>query len=203
MTPGDPEELTSGAPVDTDRADGTDIVGEGTGTTRNSRNRTAGRGDLRNLLPLVVMPLAVMAGGLAVGYMKWLDATERAAQIAAVDSVQAATDATIAMLAYQPDNVDSSLPAAEARLTGEFRAEYSKLITDVVIPGARQQKIATLVSVPAAASVSATPSRAVVLLYVNQNVTIGYSPAIDTATTVRVTLDKIDGIWLVSAFEPI
>ena len=65
----------------------------------------------------------------------------------------AAVEDTIAMLSYGPDNVESTLKAAEDRLTGPFLQtpthHWSKT---VVIPGAKQQKISTTATVPAAAS---------------------------------------------------
>jgi len=40
-----------------------------------------------------------------------------------------------------------------------------------------------------------------VLLFVNQMVRIGDSRPADSASTVRVTLDKVGGRWLVSSFD--
>jgi Mce-associated membrane protein len=57
--------------------------------------------------------------------------------------------------------------------------------------------------VNAAASVSATASHAVVLLFANQTVTIGDGAPTDTQPVIRVTLDKVDGRWLVSHFDPV
>jgi Mce-associated membrane protein len=53
--------------------------------------------------------------------------------------------------------------------------------------------------VPAAPSVSVTANHAVVLLFVNQTVIMGN----DIPTSVRVTLDKIGGRWLISGFDPV
>ena len=61
------------------------------------------------------------------------------------------------LLSYQPDTVDKDLGAARDRLTGAFKDSYTQLIHDVVIPGAKKQRIAAVATVPAAASVSATP----------------------------------------------
>lgn len=60
-----------------------------------------------------------------------------------------------------------------------------------------------MAAVPAAASVSATASHAIVLVFVNQTITIGNDPPSNTASSVRVTLDKSDGQWLISEFEPV
>jgi Mce-associated membrane protein len=73
----------------------------------------------------------------------------------------------------------------------------------VVIPGAKQKQISAVATVPAAASTSATPTHAVVLLMVNQTVIVGQDAPTNTASSVRVTLDKVDGRWLISHFEPV
>ena len=73
----------------------------------------------------------------------------------------------------------------------------------VVIPGAREKKISAVAQVPAASSVSASPAHAVALLFVNQTVTIGKDAPTNTTSSVRVTLDKVGGKWLVSGFEPV
>ena len=82
--------------------------------------------------------------------------------------MQAAKDSTIALLSYKPDTVEQQLGAARDLLTGEFRDSYTSLTNDVVIPGAKEKQISAVASVPAAASVSADPNQAVVLLFVNQ-----------------------------------
>jgi len=88
-------------------------------------------------------------------------------------------------------------------LAEPFKDQYTKLITDIVIPGAKQKQISAAASVPAAASVSVSPNRAVVLVFVNQTVVVGQDPPTDTASSVRVTLDKVDGRWLISKFDPV
>ncbi|WP_099038022.1 hypothetical protein [Mycobacterium neglectum] len=121
----------------------------------------------------------------------------------AMDSIAAAKESTIQMLSYKPDTVEQQLNGARDLLTGEFRDSYTSLINDVVIPGAKQQQISAVASVPAAASVSADPTHAVVLVFVNQTVVVGQDPPSDTASSVRVTMEKVDGRWLISEFEPV
>jgi len=150
------------------------------------------------LLPALAM---VIAGG--AGYLKWLQATASETQTARIESVQAATDGTAKILSYSPDSVDRDLDAARDRLTGTFRDSYTQLTHDVVIPGSKQKKIQAMATVPAATSVSASPSRAVVMVFVNQSITVGNDPPSSTASTVRVTLDKRDNHWLISDFTPI
>ena len=121
----------------------------------------------------------------------------------AMDSIAAAKDSTIKMLSYKPDTVEQELNSARDLLTGEFRDSYTSLINDVVIPGAKQKQISAVASVPAAASVSADPTHAVVLVFVNQTVVVGQDLPSDTASSVRVTLEKVDSRWLISEFEPV
>ena len=121
----------------------------------------------------------------------------------AMDSIAAAKDSTIKMLSYKPDTVEQQLNSARDLLTGEFRDSYTSLINDVVIPGAKQKQISAVASVPAVASVSADPKHAVVLVFVNQTVVVGQDPPSDTASSVRVTMEKVDGRWLISEFEPV
>jgi len=120
-----------------------------------------------------------------------------------IESVRVATDGTVALLSYKPDTVEKDLGAARDRLAGNFRDSYTSLTRDVVIPGSKQKQISAVATVPAAASVSAIENHAVVLVFVNQTVVIGNGAPTDTASTVRVTLDRIHGRWLISQFDPV
>jgi Mce-associated membrane protein len=150
------------------------------------------------LLPVLAFLLAS-----AAGYLKWQDASVRDAGVARTESMQAATEGTIALLSYRPDTVQKDLEAARGRLTGTFLTAYTSLTHDVVIPGARQKQISAVATVPAAASTSATANHAVVVLFVNQTVIVGQDAPTNTASSVRVTLDKIGGRWLISQFDPV
>ncbi|MGX9787721.1 hypothetical protein [Mycobacterium sp. MMS18-G62] len=150
------------------------------------------------LLPALALLLA-----LAAGYLKWVDNSARTADQAGRESVQAAKDSTVAMLSYKPDTVERQLNDARGLLAGDFKESYTGLINDVVIPGAKQKQISAVASVPAVVSVTADANKAVVLVFVDQTTTIGQSAPTDTASSVRVTLEKIDGRWLITKFDPI
>lgn len=151
----------------------------------------------------VLLPGLALLLGAAAGFVKWQDATVREAQLAAAESVRAATESTVALLSYKPDTVEKDLAAAQSRLTGTFQNAYTSLTHDVVIPGAKQKQISAVATVPGASSVRATQSHAVVLLFVNQTVIIGQDAPTNSASTVRVTLDKIGDRWLISQFDPV
>jgi Mce-associated membrane protein len=155
------------------------------------------------LLAYGVLPGLALILALAAGYLKWQADSARVSQAAGAESVHAATDGTIAILSYRPDTVDRNLTAAADRLTGTFRDQYTQLINDVVAPGAKQKQISAVATVPAAASVSATADHAVVLVLVNQTTVIGNDPPTATTSSVRLTLDKVHGRWLISQFDPV
>jgi Mce-associated membrane protein len=164
------------------------------------RTRRAG---VTRLVVFTVLPVVLLALTCGAAVVKYYHATAMASSQAQVESVAVARDVTQAMLTYEPNTVDRTLVDAATRLTGPFHEEYSKLIADVVIPGSKAKQITSLASVAGAGSVAANSSHAVVMVYVNQTVTIGSSTPTDTASVIRVTLDKLQDKWLVSKFEPI
>jgi Mce-associated membrane protein len=150
-----------------------------------------------------VLPAVALLLAIGAGYLKWTDNSVRDNGIARVESVQAAKDSTIALLSYKPDTVEQQLTAARDLLSGDFRDSYTSLTNDVVIPGAKQKQVSAVATVPAIASVSADPRHAVVLVFVNQTVVVGQTAPTDTASSVRVTLDKVGDRWLISKFDPV
>jgi Mce-associated membrane protein len=155
------------------------------------------------VLAFGVLPVLALVIAAAAGFLKWQDAWVRGSGAAGIESVAAAKDSTVALLSYQPDTVDKDLAAARDRLTGKFEDSYTQLVHDVVIPGAKKDHVAAVATVPAAASVSASPRHAVVLVFVDQTVTVGNDAPTETSSTVRVTLDNVGGRWLISAFDPV
>jgi Mce-associated membrane protein len=209
--PRDPEsvkEETSAEPVQTatvqDDSTGTDL-GTKVDEPDPDEQPTDASGATRwsRAIAYALLPGLALLLASAAGYLKWQDASVRDAAVARAESVRAATDSTIALLSYKPETVEKDLEAARGRMTGQFLDSYTSLTHDVVIPGAKQKQISAIASVPAAASVRATQNHAVVLLFVNQSVTIKQDAPTSTASTVRVTLDKIGGRWLISQFDPV
>ncbi|OFJ51982.1 hypothetical protein [Mycolicibacterium grossiae] len=157
----------------------------------------------RRVLAYGILPGLVLILALAAAFLKYVDSSVRVDDEVRAETLQAAKDSTIALLSYTPDKVDQQLGNARSLLTGDFRDSYTTLTNDVVIPGAKQKQISAVATVPAAASVSAEPNRAVVLVFVNQTVVVGSDAPTDTASSVRVTLDRVGGRWLVSGFDPV
>ena len=73
----------------------------------------------------------------------------------------------------------------------------------MVIPGAKQKQISAIATVPAAASMPATADHAVVLLFVNQASSSARTRRPPPHPAFGSRLDKIDGRWLISQFDPV
>jgi len=155
------------------------------------------------LVAFGVLPVLALVLALTAGYFKWQDSIVTRDESARAESMQAARDITVEMLSYQPATVDQQLAAAREKLTGEWKDAYGAMIDTEIVPVAKDKQVSAAASVAASASVSAEPDRAVVLLFVNQTVTVGTEQPTVTASSVRVTLDDVDGRWLISKFEPV
>lgn len=155
-----------------------------------------------HVLAYGVLPALALLLALAAGYLKWVTASADELTRVRAESVRVAGDDAVALLSYKAESVDKDLAAARERLTGDFKDAYTELTRQVVIPGAKEKRITALAKVNAAAPVSVTSNHAVVLLYVNQTVTIGDGAPTDTQPVVRVTLELLNGRWLVSHFDP-
>jgi Mce-associated membrane protein len=204
-------ELGGKADSATEKTDASD-ASEPVETPEAGEPKKAESSRFSRVVAFVVLPALALLLALGAGFLKWQDNSYRYSEVPvnatkhpsiATESVLAAKDSTIALLSYKPETVEQQLTAARDRLTGDFRDSYTSLTNDGVIPGAKQKQISAVASVPAAASVSATPNHAVVLVFVNQTVVVGQDPPTDTASSVRVTLDRVGGRWLISKFDPV
>lgn len=164
---------------------------------RSSRRRWVRRVGLAFLWILALTFLCTAA------LLSWRNTAAVEARTAGREAATSASDTVVAILSYTPENVERDLPAAADRLTGAFRDSYLSLIKDVVIPGSTQKQISAAARIAAAAPVSADDDHAVVLVFVDQTITVASDPPSDTASSVRVTLDKVDGRWLISEFTPV
>lgn len=158
---------------------------------------------LTRLVAFIVIPAVALLLAVGAGYLRWEFSSRNDAATARTQSVQAARDATVAILTYKADTVDQDFAASRQYLTGEFLDAYTQLVNSVIIPGAKEKKISATAQIAGASSVSATADHAVVLIFVNQTLEMaGYSPA-TTPSSVRVTLDKVGDRWLISALDPV
>ena len=150
------------------------------------------------LYPGLALLLAMVAG-----LMKWQDASSRDADIARSESVKAANDSAVALLSFRSDTIEKDVGPARDRLTGQFADTYAQVTREVLIPNAKERQISAVARVAAAAPESVTQNHAVVLVFVDQTVTVADSPPANTTSGVRGTLDKVGERWLVSGWDSI
>jgi Mce-associated membrane protein len=150
-----------------------------------------------------LLPALMVVLGATAGVLTWEVISAHLLESARVDSVRAAQDGAAAILTYRPDTAAADLGAARDRLTGKFKHSYTLFTHQTVIPDAREKQISSMVYIPAAASVSATLHHAVVMVYVNQTFMHDPDPPTSTASSVRVTLEKVGRRWLISEFTPV
>jgi Mce-associated membrane protein len=154
----------------------------------------------------VVLVLALLAAG---GLTAWLyfsqyrpdEATDAAASQSAID---AARDGTVAMLSYKPDTLDQDFAAAKSHLTGDFLNYYDTFTKQIVSPAARDKAVTTTAQVVGAAATELHPKSAVVLVFVNQVTTSKERPDPSAAaSSVLVSLTKVQNTWLINKFDPV
>lgn len=155
------------------------------------------------IVVFAVLPALALVLAAGSAFLKWQIVSDRESAAARTESVEAAKDITVQMLSYEPDTVEQHLNSVLDRLTGDFLSTYTTMIRTTIIPGATAQRVTAEAEVPAIGSVTASPDRAEVMLYLNQYVTVGDQPPQKTPSTVRVTMVREDGRWLMSQFEPV
>jgi Mce-associated membrane protein len=147
-----------------------------------------------------VVAAVALAGGLYFfQYRPNLQTNDAAAHAA----IRAASDGTVAVLSYTPVTVDNDLAVAKSHLTGDFLKYFNDFGRYFVAPAVRQQGVKASASVQRAAVVELHPDSAVILLFVHQTTTSKDKPdPVLTTNSVRVTLTKVNGSWLIAKFEP-
>lgn len=156
---------------------------------------------------LGVILVASLVAAAALGWQYWRGwQTEQARG----EALAVARKAAPVVLSYDYRHLDRDFSRARALLTGHFRDQYGKTTKAVVAPtatkyhGVVKATVATPAGggAPAVSVVSATPDRAVVLLFVNQvtQSTQISEPRLDL-NRVRMTLTRTSDGWKVSGVD--
>ncbi|WP_434975175.1 hypothetical protein [Streptomyces collinus] len=156
---------------------------------------------------LVVVLVAALITAAVLG---WQYVQERQTEQARGEALTAARKAAPVVLSYDYRHLERDFSRARAQLTGHFRDQYGKTTKAAVAPtatkyhGVVKATVATPAdgSAPAVSVVSATPDRAVVLLFVNQvtQSTQVPQPRLDL-NRVRMTLTRTSDGWKVSGVD--
>ncbi|MHA3020393.1 hypothetical protein ACXPWS_08965 [Mycobacterium sp. BMJ-28] len=118
--------------------------------------------------------------------------------------LKAANDGTVALLSYSPDTLDKDFTTAKGHLTGDFLSYYTNFTQQIVTPAAKQKAVKTSAAVIRKGIAEIQSDRAVVLVFLNQVTTSKENPdGSYTTSAVKVGLERHDGAWLISAFDPV
>lgn len=160
------------------------------------------RNQVRVLASLVVLIVAL--GALAgTAYFSQYRPDQQTAE-AEQTIQQVASDATTALLSYSATSAESQLKSASSLLTGDFRDYYTEFTQKVVVPAATEKNVNTQAKVVGVAIERVSPESAALLVMVDQTTTTSDSPTPTASqSAVKVELSKLDGHWLVSAFNPV
>jgi len=123
---------------------------------------------------------------------------------ASTDALAAATSGVATVLSYNYRSLDADFAKAEGLLTPKFRKLYDATTAKGVKPLAAKYKAVSTAQVSAAGGISASPTKATVLVFVSQQVTNTQlsAPRLDRSR-IQVDLVKTDGKWLIDKLTPL
>ena len=156
----------------------------------------------RRLAALVVTAVVVALLVVAVAWLAIDLRSEGETSAAGRDAVSAANAAVTRMLSYNAGTVDQTVAAANTVTTGAFHDDFLKVLDQVVKPNAQAQNASSTARIMSSGVVTASPTRVVALLMVDQSTrsTKLQGERIDTIEA-RVTMTEVDGRWLVSGLD--
>lgn len=154
--------------------------------------------------PVLLTLLAVVAVALAAALLIFQYRPDSRGDAAKNDVLSAATEGTVALLSYSPESLDRDFASAKSRMTGDFLTYYTQFTEKVIAPAAKEKSVKTSASVVRSAVAEIQPDSAVALLFINQTTTSAEKPdPALAASSVRVTLSKVEDSWLISSFDPV
>lgn len=155
-----------------------------------------------------LLGIVVLLALAATATLAWKHREAERTTEARAAALTAARKAAPVILSYDYRHLDRDFAAARGHLTGPFLDQYSKTTETVVAPTAKtysgvvKAAVATGDATPAASVISASPDKAVVLLFMNQLTTSTQiaTPRLDL-NRVRMTLVRTPQGWKVSAVD--
>jgi Mce-associated membrane protein len=167
--------------------------------------RDAGRSWLRWLAPVTLTVLLAVSVGVAGWlYFSWYKTDQQIGESGQQSALNAASDGVVAVLSYAPDTLDRDFANAKKHLTGDFLNYYTDYTQRIVTPAAKEKSVKTAAAVIRKSLIEIHPDTAQVLLFINQNTSSKSMPdGSYSASAVKVGLQKHDGTWLISSFDPV
>ncbi|MCP9273354.1 twin-arginine translocation pathway signal [Mycolicibacterium arenosum] len=185
--------------------DDTAAVDEDTVQNADEGTAATGRSSRRLILPIALAVALLASAALAAWfYFATYQPDQKVDQAVAARVIQSASDGAVALLSYTPETLDEDFTAAKSKLTGEFLNYYTRFTQEIVTPAAKQKSVKTLAVVVRSALSNLEPTKAQVLLFINQQTVSKENPdGSFTASSVKVELTKVGNDWLISSFDPV
>jgi Mce-associated membrane protein len=174
---------------------------------RTKRGRRDWSRTLRNVkvVPVTLILLLLISGGVATWlYFERYQPNRQTDPSVARAVISAASDGTVALLSYSPESLDKDFATAKSHLSGDFLSYYNQFTDQIVGPAAKEKSLKTTARVIGAAVSELHPNSAVVLVYVDQSTTSKDRPdPSESASSVLVSVTRVNGNWLITKFDPI
>lgn len=164
-------------------------------------------GDARGArsVPLTVIALVpvviVLAAAAVILLIRWQSG--RSADSARTAAVSAANEKVPALLSYSYAAFGTALTRAKTDTTPQFGVTYAKLMSSQVEAEATKDHVVTQATVSGTAIESAGSGSVTVLMFLNQQTkTDAKASSVLNDTAVRVTMQDVNGTWLVGNLAP-
>lgn len=151
----------------------------------------------------LVLGLAGLAAVLlvAAAVLAWVVRQDRLEEQARDDALEAAERAAVEVLSYDHRRIEQDVEEAERLGTGEFLEQY-RAATQGLAEQAGAGEVVVSTTVQGTSVQSASRDRVEVLLFVDQTTRrTGLEQPRVEQNRVRLTLDHVDGRWLVSGLD--
>ncbi|OBK21929.1 twin-arginine translocation pathway signal [Mycobacterium asiaticum] len=153
--------------------------------------------------PILLTVLVVGTTAFAAGYFQLVYRTDMETDRAVTRQViSAASDGAVALLSYSPATLSRDLANAKSRVTENYLPYYQQFADQIVGPSTQRAQVTTTATVVRAAVSELHPNSAVVLVFVKQKTASKEKPEpVVTSNSLRVTLKKVNGSWLIEKFD--
>jgi len=168
--------------------------------------RTRKPGSWRSFTAATVAAAVLVAAALWLGLQTWSypdvrnqDKVDRADRSASAAAERAAT----AILSFKYTTLDADLETATSFMTPKFAETFKGTFESLAAPNAKKTKATVTAKVLATAVVTASDSRAEVLVFVDQTTNSTANSGQPSLALNRTTFDLVnqDGTWLVDDFH--
>jgi Mce-associated membrane protein len=149
-----------------------------------------------------VLALLVAGSGVAAYLLDTQTSDKTATQQERDAAVAAAKTEIPQILSYNYKTLNADLARASADTTGQFSGQFGVLASQLIGPNATKQQTVTKAAVATAAAVDSSGDEVTVLVFLDQSTTSKAQPKAQVSSgQLRVTMQKVNGRWLVEQFQ--